>query len=91
MALRGARVILVSAISPLTPPPGVEFVQVTSSDEMRTAVLDRLSDATIVIKAAAVACGSVKMTFTSSRLGPSPSSVSQLTDGRAGFVITLSS
>jgi phosphopantothenoylcysteine decarboxylase / phosphopantothenate---cysteine ligase len=51
---RGAHVILVSAISPLTPPPGVEFVQVTSSDEMRTAVLDRLSDATIVIKAAAV-------------------------------------
>jgi phosphopantothenoylcysteine decarboxylase/phosphopantothenate--cysteine ligase len=51
---RGARVILVSAISPLTPPPGVEFVQVTSSDEMRAAVLGRLSDATIVIKAAAV-------------------------------------
>jgi phosphopantothenoylcysteine decarboxylase / phosphopantothenate---cysteine ligase len=51
---RGARVILISAISPLTPPPGVEFVQVTSSDEMRVAVLDRLSEATMVIKAAAV-------------------------------------
>ena len=51
---RGARVLLISAISPLTPPPGVEFVQVTSSDEMRTAVLDRLSEATMVIKAAAV-------------------------------------
>jgi phosphopantothenoylcysteine decarboxylase/phosphopantothenate--cysteine ligase len=51
---RGARVILISGISPLTPPPGVEFVQVTSSEEMRTAVLDRLSKATIVIKAAAV-------------------------------------
>jgi phosphopantothenoylcysteine decarboxylase/phosphopantothenate--cysteine ligase len=51
---RGARVILISGISPLAPPPGVEFVQVTSSDEMRTAVLDRLSLATIVIKAAAV-------------------------------------
>jgi phosphopantothenoylcysteine decarboxylase / phosphopantothenate---cysteine ligase len=51
---RGARVILISAISPLAPPPGVEFVQVTSSDEMRTAVLDRLSEATMVIKAAAV-------------------------------------
>jgi phosphopantothenoylcysteine decarboxylase/phosphopantothenate--cysteine ligase len=51
---RGARVILISGISPLTPPPGVEFVQVTSSDEMRTAVLDRLTQATIVIKAAAV-------------------------------------
>jgi phosphopantothenoylcysteine decarboxylase / phosphopantothenate---cysteine ligase len=51
---RGARVILISAISPLTPPPSVEFVQVTSSDEMRGAVLDRLSEATMVIKAAAV-------------------------------------
>jgi phosphopantothenoylcysteine decarboxylase / phosphopantothenate---cysteine ligase len=51
---RGARVLLISAISPLTPPPGVEFVQVTSSDEMRAAVLDRLSEATMVIKAAAV-------------------------------------
>jgi phosphopantothenoylcysteine decarboxylase/phosphopantothenate--cysteine ligase len=51
---RGARVILISAISPLTPPPGVEFIQVTSSDEMRRAVLGRLSEATIVIKAAAV-------------------------------------
>ncbi len=51
---RGARVILISAISPLTPPPGVEFIQVTSSDEMRRAVLGRLPEATIVIKAAAV-------------------------------------
>ena len=42
-----------------------------------------------VFKAATVACGSVKITFTSSRRGPSPSAVSQLTDGRAGFVITL--
>jgi len=33
---------------------GVEFVQVTSSEEMRTAVLGRLAEATIVIKAAAV-------------------------------------
>jgi phosphopantothenoylcysteine decarboxylase / phosphopantothenate---cysteine ligase len=53
-AARGARVILISAISPLTPPPGVEFVQVISSDEMRAAVLERLSEATMVIKAAAV-------------------------------------
>ena len=53
-AARGARVILISGISPLTPPPGVEFIQVTSSDEMRTAVLERLSKATIVVKAAAV-------------------------------------
>jgi phosphopantothenoylcysteine decarboxylase/phosphopantothenate--cysteine ligase len=53
-AARGARVILVSGITQLVPPGGVEFVQVTSSEEMRTAVLGRLSEATIVIKAAAV-------------------------------------
>ena len=53
-AARGARVMLVSAITPLAPPPGVEFVQVTSSEEMRKAVLDRLPEASIVIKAAAV-------------------------------------
>jgi phosphopantothenoylcysteine decarboxylase/phosphopantothenate--cysteine ligase len=51
---RGARVILVSGVTQLAPPPGVEFTQVTSSEEMRTAVLGRLSEATIVIKAAAV-------------------------------------
>lgn len=51
---RGAHVILVSAITPLAPPAGVEFVQVTSSEEMRAAVLSRLGSATIVIKAAAV-------------------------------------
>lgn len=53
-AARGAQVILISGISPLTPPPGVEFIQVTSSEEMRAAVLERLPQATIVIKAAAV-------------------------------------
>jgi phosphopantothenoylcysteine decarboxylase / phosphopantothenate---cysteine ligase len=53
-AARGARVILVSGITPLAPPPGVEFVQITSSEEMRVAVLSRLPEATIVIKAAAV-------------------------------------
>jgi phosphopantothenoylcysteine decarboxylase / phosphopantothenate---cysteine ligase len=51
---RGARVILISGITPLAPPPGVEFVQITSSEEMRGAVMSRLSEATIVIKAAAV-------------------------------------
>jgi phosphopantothenoylcysteine decarboxylase/phosphopantothenate--cysteine ligase len=51
---RGARVILVSGITQLAPPLGVEFVQATSSEEMRTAVLGRLPEATIVIKAAAV-------------------------------------
>jgi phosphopantothenoylcysteine decarboxylase/phosphopantothenate--cysteine ligase len=53
-AARGARVILISGVSPLAPPAGVEFVQVTSSEEMRAAVLSRLAESTIVIKAAAV-------------------------------------
>jgi phosphopantothenoylcysteine decarboxylase/phosphopantothenate--cysteine ligase len=51
---RGARVMLISGITPLVPPAGIEFVQVTSSEEMRAAVLSRLAEATIVIKAAAV-------------------------------------
>lgn len=52
---RGARVILISAPTHLNPPPGCEFVPVTTTEEMRKAVLDRLPQATLVIKAAAVA------------------------------------
>jgi phosphopantothenoylcysteine decarboxylase/phosphopantothenate--cysteine ligase len=52
---RGARVILISAPTQLHPPAGCEFVAVTSAEEMRQAVLDRLPEATLVIKAAAVA------------------------------------
>lgn len=52
---RGARVILISAPTNLNPPPGCEFVSVTTAEEMRAAVLDRLPDASLVIKAAAVA------------------------------------
>lgn len=51
---RGARVVLVSGITPLPRPAGVEFIQVTSSEEMRVAVLSRLAEATVVVKAAAV-------------------------------------
>ncbi len=53
--VRGARVILISAPTQLSPPAGCEFVAVTSAEEMRQAVLGRLSDCTLVIKAAAVA------------------------------------
>lgn len=52
---RGARVILVSGPVHLTPPAGAELVRVETAAEMRKAVLERLADATIVIKAAAVA------------------------------------
>ena len=51
---RGARVILVSGITPLPPPAGVDFIQVTSSDEMRADVLSGLRGATVEITAVAV-------------------------------------
>ena len=52
---RGARVILVSGPTNLHPPAHCELVKVVTADQMRTSVLDRLSDATLVVKAAAVA------------------------------------
>ncbi len=52
---RGARVILVTAPTALHPPHNSEVVNVVTTAEMRTAVLGRLPEATIVIKAAAVA------------------------------------
>jgi phosphopantothenoylcysteine decarboxylase / phosphopantothenate---cysteine ligase len=52
---RGARVILVTAPTALRPPANVEVVPVITTEEMRTAVLNRMDQATIVIKAAAVA------------------------------------
>lgn len=52
---RGARVILVTAPTALKPPAGVEVLQVVTTEEMRNAVVSHLDQATIVIKAAAVA------------------------------------
>jgi phosphopantothenoylcysteine decarboxylase/phosphopantothenate--cysteine ligase len=52
---RGARVILVSGPTALSAPSGVEVVQVVSTRQMREAVLERLAEATVVVKAAAVA------------------------------------
>jgi phosphopantothenoylcysteine decarboxylase/phosphopantothenate--cysteine ligase len=52
---RGAKVILISGPSALYPPAHCEFVKVTTAEEMRQAVLERMADATMVIKAAAVA------------------------------------
>jgi phosphopantothenoylcysteine decarboxylase/phosphopantothenate--cysteine ligase len=54
-AKRGAKVILVSAPTALRPPANTEVVSVVTTEEMRAAVLSRLDEATIVIKAAAVA------------------------------------
>jgi phosphopantothenoylcysteine decarboxylase/phosphopantothenate--cysteine ligase len=54
-ARRGARVILVSGPAVIEPPAGVDVVAVETAEEMHRAVLARVSDATIVVKAAAVA------------------------------------
>ena len=51
---RGARTILVSGPTALSPPRGVELLRVETAVQMRTAVLSRLAEATVVIKAAAV-------------------------------------
>jgi phosphopantothenoylcysteine decarboxylase/phosphopantothenate--cysteine ligase len=52
---RGARVILVTAPTALRAPANVEVVPVVTTEEMRHAVLGRVDQASIVIKAAAVA------------------------------------
>src|ERR1700726_2979671 len=51
---RGARVLLVSGPTALTPPGAAEITRVESAEEMRQAVLTLLPQATIVIKTAAV-------------------------------------
>jgi phosphopantothenoylcysteine decarboxylase/phosphopantothenate--cysteine ligase len=51
---RGARVLLISAPTSLPAPEGCELVTVTTSEEMRSAVMTRLADASLVIMAAAV-------------------------------------
>lgn len=52
---RGARVILVSGPTALTPPQGVDVIHVETAQQMHDAVLAKLTAATVVIKAAAVA------------------------------------
>jgi len=51
---RGARVLLVSGPTALTPPGAAEFTRVESAEQMRDAVLNLLPQATVVIKTAAV-------------------------------------
>ncbi|HRT70309.1 MAG TPA: bifunctional phosphopantothenoylcysteine decarboxylase/phosphopantothenate--cysteine ligase CoaBC [Syntrophales bacterium] len=52
---RGAKVTLISGPTNLPSPSGVEFVSVGSAVEMRDAVIDCMKEATVIIKAAAVA------------------------------------
>ena len=52
---RGARVTLVSGPTCLDYPFGVDTVPVVSAEQMRDAVMEKVNDATVIIKAAAVA------------------------------------
>jgi phosphopantothenoylcysteine decarboxylase/phosphopantothenate--cysteine ligase len=52
---RGATVILISGPSALHPPARCEVVNIVTAGQMRDAVLERMIEATLVIKAAAVA------------------------------------
>ncbi len=51
---RGARILLVSGPTSLTPPGAAEVTRVESAEQMRSAVLQLLPQASIVIKTAAV-------------------------------------
>lgn len=57
---RGAKVILVSGPTALTPPSAAETIFVETAQQMRTAVLDRWERANVIIMAAAVADYHVK-------------------------------
>jgi phosphopantothenoylcysteine decarboxylase/phosphopantothenate--cysteine ligase len=52
---RGARVILVTGPTALHPPARCEVLRINTAEEMRGAVLERMGESSIVIKAAAVA------------------------------------
>ena len=52
---RGARVILLSAPTALRPPAGCDFVPVTTAEQMRHHIVERLPEASIVVMSAAVA------------------------------------
>jgi len=54
-AARGAKVILVSGPVSLAAPAGVTIMRVQTAEEMRAAVLHHLEQASIIVKAAAVA------------------------------------
>jgi phosphopantothenoylcysteine decarboxylase/phosphopantothenate--cysteine ligase len=69
---RGAKVILVSGPTALTPPSAAETIFVETAQQMRTAVLDRWEHASVIIMAAAVADYHVKNASTEKikRSGP---------------------
>ncbi|MEH7110871.1 bifunctional phosphopantothenoylcysteine decarboxylase/phosphopantothenate--cysteine ligase CoaBC [Neobacillus niacini] len=59
----GARVILISGPVHLSPPSGVELIEIESADEMYRAVMNNYDNADIIIKTAAVADYRPKVSF----------------------------
>jgi len=59
---RGARVLLVSGPTALTPPGAAQATRVETAEEMRAAVMELLPESTVVIKTAAVADFRPKLT-----------------------------
>jgi phosphopantothenoylcysteine decarboxylase/phosphopantothenate--cysteine ligase len=51
----GAQVTLISAPTSLAPPPGVKLIKAVSAQDMYEAVMEHMSDADVIVKAAAVA------------------------------------
>lgn len=97
--MAGARVILVSGPTALTPPVGVEYHQVVSAQAMHQVVMDRLEPGMIFIGAAAVADFGFK-TIASEKikkqgkssleltLQPNPDILAQVSaSGKASFVV----
>jgi phosphopantothenoylcysteine decarboxylase/phosphopantothenate--cysteine ligase len=52
---RGAKVILISGPTALHPPAHCDVINVTTAEQMKQAVLSRMDESTLIIKAAAVA------------------------------------
>ncbi len=52
---RGAEVSVVAGVTTADPPTGVDLIRAVSADEMHAAVMERLSNATVFVGAAAVA------------------------------------
>jgi phosphopantothenoylcysteine decarboxylase/phosphopantothenate--cysteine ligase len=100
-AARGAKVTLVAGALSVPVPAGVEVIDVTTADEMRSAVVARSADADVIVKAAAVADFKPEVVATSKikkssgvpdiRLTPTPDILKELgTDGslrRAGSIL----
>lgn len=59
----GARVILISGPVHLSPPPGVDLIKIESAEDMYHAVMENYKDADIIIKTAAVADYTPKVSF----------------------------